>query len=379
MSKRINIIALVLLLLVSLNLASVVGCDLIPNPAVPSGQAPGVVNEAWSLIFQDYVTKDKLDAEKLAQGAVTGMVDALNDPYSAYLPPDTYRLTESDLQGKFNGIGAVVTIRDNQPTVVMPFPDSPAEKAGIQTGDVILAIDDNSTEGTSLEETVLRIRGPKGTSVKLLILHEGEIQPQEIEVIRAEITVHSVLFEMRGDIAYIRLLTFSENTDIELISVLGNVTQAKATGIVLDLRRNLGGLVDSVTDVASHFLHEGVVAYLVDNQEKEEVYSVRPAQVTTDLPIVVLTDNFTASASELLAGALQDYDRAIVAGKLTYGKGSANTLYPLSDGSGLYLTTARWYTPDRRLIEGKGIEPDYPLTLEGDDLVQWAIDYLNGK
>ena len=222
---------------------------------------------------------------------------------------------------------------------------------------------------------MLHIRGPKGTSVRLLILHQGETEPEEIEIVRAEIELPSVYFEMRGDIAYINITYFSERTDEELSPVLESITQEAATGIILDLRSNPGGLLETVVDVASHFLKEGVVVDVVDNQGKHTSSSVKPSEITTDLPMVVLVDNYSASGSEVLAGALQDHGRATIAGTKTYGKGSVNILRQLKDGSGLYITTARWLTPNGRLIEGKGIDPDYELK-EGEDAIQWAIDYL---
>jgi carboxyl-terminal processing protease len=211
------------------------------------------------------------------------------------------------------------------------------------------------------------------------IQHQGETTPVELEIVRAEIDLPSVSFEMRGDIAYIRIYNFSDRTDSELSPVLERLKQEGATGIVLDLRTNPGGLLEAVVDVASHFLNEGVVVYVVDNEGKETSYPVQRSSVTTGLPLVVLTDNFSASGSEVLAGAIQDHRRGIVAGTKTYGKGSVNTLNKLQDGSGIYITTARWLTPNRQLIEGKGIEPDYELKLEGDDAIQWAIDYLKGE
>jgi carboxyl-terminal processing protease len=181
---------------------------------------------------------------------------------------------------------------------------------------------------------------------------------------------------MRQDIAYINITHFSELTDEELTEVLESITAEGANAIILDLRSNPGGLLHAVIDVASHFLTEGVVTNVVDNEGKHTTNAVSPKEVTTDLPMVVLVDAFSASGSEVLSGALQDHGRATIAGAVTYGKGSVNILRQLSDGSGLYVTTARWLTPDGRLIEGEGISPDYELELEGEDAVQWAIDYL---
>jgi carboxyl-terminal processing protease len=374
-----KIIIISLLVAVSVVVSFGAGCVL-TRQIIPSTDSHlDAVKEAWDIIFRDYVDQSKLDASKLSQAAIKGMVEALDDPYTAYLDPQSYQLSTSNLQGKFEGIGATVGVRDKQIMIIAPVPNSPADKAGIRAGDIILGVNGESTEGLSLEEVVLRIRGPKGEPVRVTIQHQGETTPVELEIVRAEIELPSVSFEMRGDIAYIRIYNFSDRTDSELSPVLERLKQEGATGIVLDLRTNPGGLLEAVVDVASYFLNEGVVVYVVDNEGKETSYPVQRSSVTTDLPLVVLTDNFSASGSEVLAGAIQDHKRGIVAGTKTYGKGSVNTLNKLQDGSGICITTARWLTPNRRLIEGKGIEPDYELKLEGDDAIQWAIDYLKGQ
>jgi carboxyl-terminal processing protease len=257
------------------------------------------------------------------------------------------------------------------------MPDSPAEGAGIKAGDVILEVEGSPTSEMSLEEAVLRIRGPKGTPIKLLILHVDETEPEEIEIIRGSIQVPSIIFEMRDDIAYIRIYSFSQRTDEELGKALEDINEEETTsGLILDVRSNPGGLLGVVVDVTSHFLEEGIVVSVVDNEGGEETLAVNRQNVMTDLPIVILSDNFSASGSEVLIGALQDHGRATVAGTKTFGKGSVNILNRLKDGSGLYITIARWYTPNGRLIEGEGIEPDHILDLEGEDTIKWAIDYL---
>jgi carboxyl-terminal processing protease len=337
-------------------------------------QGLGVVGQAWGIIFQDYVDKDRLDAEVLADGAVKGMVEALDDPYTAYLDPTAYELSQKGLEGKFEGIGAYVAAEDDKIVVIAPVAGSPADEAGIRAGDVILAVDGKSTAEMSLTEVVLAVQGPKGTTVTLSILHQGETEPVLLEIVRAEIEVPSVRFEMKDDIAYINITNFSERTVEELAPVMEEVKQ-QASGIILDLRSNPGGLLDSVVGVASFFLNEGVVLDVVDNEGNHQTYSVEPG-LATDLPMVVLVDDYSASGSEVLAGALQDYGRAVIAGEKTFGKGSANTMYKLEDGSALYITYARWFTPKGRLIEGEGIHPDYELDLENVDAVQWAIDYL---
>ena len=377
--SKIPKIMVIALLVVSLALSFGAGCALDTRTPPSSSQSLDVVEEAWNIIFQDYVDKDRLDASKLSQAAIKGMVEAVDDPYTSYLDAETYQLSLSSLEGKFEGIGAQVAVKDNQLMIIAPIADSPADKAGIRAGDKILEIDGRSTLEMSLVEAVLLVRGPRGTTVRLLILHQGETEPEEIEIVRAEIELPSVHFEMRQDIAYINITYFSEGTDEELSPVLDSITREAATGIILDLRSNPGGLLPIVIDVASRFLTEGVVVDVVDNQGKHTTMTVKRNGVTTDLPLVVLVDSYSASGSEVLAGALQDYGRATIAGTITYGKGSVNILRQLQDGSGLYITTARWLTPNGRLIEGEGICPDYELELEGEDAIQWAIDYLKSN
>ena len=375
MSKRIKIIVVSLFVAVIIALSFGAGCFLGNwNSTEPF---PAVIEEAWEMIFQDYVEKDNLDADALIQGAIGGMVEAVDDPYTAYLDAETYQLSLQDLAGSFEGIGAHVAVRDEQIVIIAPIADSPADEAGIKAGDIILEVDGQSTAEMSLVETVLKVRGPEGTTVALLVLHEGETEPELIEIARAEIEVPSVSFEMRGDIAYINITDFTERTPEELSLVMETVNQ-QASGIIVDLRGNLGGPLDSVLDVAGFFLEEGKeLLDVVDNEGNHDVYLVEHSQHVTDLPMVVLVDGYSASASEVLAGALQDYGRATIAGTTTLGKGSANILYRLSDGSGLYITTGRWLTPDGRLIEGEGLSPDYEL--EGEDAIQWAIDFLGGE
>ncbi len=385
MPKNYKIPIVTLVLMISLVLSLFAGCifnaetELKPDNTdieVDSELGLEVVEQAWEIIFEDYVDRDKLDPAKLSQAAIEGMLEALDDPYSSYLSKDNYRASIEGLEGKFEGIGAYVGMKGEQIMIIAPILDSPADKAGIRPGDIIMGIDGDSAAGLSLNEAILRIRGPKGTPVRLLILHEGETEPVEIEITRDEIQLSSIFFEMKGDTAYIAIMHFTERTNEELKPVLAKMTQEGASSIIVDLRSNPGGLLESVIDVASRFIDDGVVLYVVDNQGERTTHSVNSGIKNTSLPIVVLTDNYTASASEVLAGALQDHNRATIAGTKTYGKGSVNLLYPLKDNSGLYITYARWLTPDGHLIEGKGITPDFELDLKGDDAVQWAIDYL---
>jgi carboxyl-terminal processing protease len=374
--SRNKTVGLSLLLVVIIALSFVAGYSLGSHRPTTVPEELDAVVEVWNIIFEDYVEPERLDAGELSEGAIQGMMEVLDDPYSAYLDAETYQWFLENIEGQYEGIGAHVTIRDEQIIIIAPIPDTPAARAGIRAGDRIMEIDGQSTEGMSLEEAVIRIRGAQGTSVSIQILHEGDTEPELVEIVRAEIEVPSVYFEMKETIAYIGINRFSENTVEELDSVINDISQGNATGIILDLRRNGGGLVTTVVHVASYFLDEGVVFYIVDRQGEKTALNVLSNVETTDLPMVVLVDEYSASGSEVLAGALQDYGRATIAGQTTFGKGSANELRELGDGTGLYITTARWLTPNGRLIEGEGLRPDYELNLEEVDAVQWAVDYL---
>ncbi len=377
MRKIIIISAVSLLLVVSFVLVFSVGCAIGTEKLSDEDLSLKVVEEVWDLIFNDYVDRDELDTAALGEGAIEGMLDALDDPYSSYMDPESFELSWSGIEGKFQGIGAYVSMKDDKITIIAPITGSPADKAGIRAGDIILGIDGDSTEDMTLNEAVLRIRGPEGTTVRILVLHLDETEPEELEIVRAEIEISSVYLEMMDDIAYIYISNFTERTDEELEPVLDSISREAATGIILDLRSNPGGLLTSVVDVTSRFIQKGVVLYAEDNRGNTESFKVKENVRKTDLPMVVLTDNYTASASEVLSGALQDYNRAVIAGTVTYGKGSVNTLYTLQDGSGVYITTHRWLTPNGKLIEGKGITPDYELKEE--DAIEWALDYLKNN
>jgi len=376
MFKRTRVLVTSILMTV-LVLWTCTGCDIfVFTSPVPTSAGVDLVDEAWDIISQEYVEPDVIDATELNRAAVEAMVTALNDPYTAYLDPEEYELNITHQEGTFGGIGATVGVREGHIIIVAPIPGTPAARAGIKAGDIIQAVNGASIERLSVEEVVLIIRGPEGTPVKVTIIHEGEDTPVELEIIRETINVPSVTYELREGIAYIIITHFSDRTDEELLPIIRQLKTDKAAGIIIDLRSNPGGAVETVVNVASCFLDKGVVMYLVDNSGHETSYPVEKSEVHTDLPIVVLTDNYSASGSEVLSGAIQDHERGIVAGKVSYGKGSADRWFELSDGSAIYLTVSRWLTPDRRLIEGKGITPDFELDLEGDDLIIWAIDYL---
>jgi carboxyl-terminal processing protease len=378
MFKKLKITA-ALLVIIAIITAFSAGCSLVSTSKTNTASAspgPDIIKQAWDIINNNYVDPSKIDTENETGAAIQGIIKTLDDPYSTYLTPSDYQLIESSLAGQFYGIGAVVSVQNNYPVIVSTMAGSPAEKAGIKAGDVIQAINGEPTEGMSPDLAASKIRGPDGTTVKLLILHQGQTAPVEITVTRAKINLTSVYFEMRDSYAYIVISEFTSRTESEFAPIIPQLKTENAKGIVLDLRGNGGGSLDSIVEVASHFVKEGIIVQVRDREGKIEIDKVIPGKATTDLPMVVLVDHDTASASEALAGALQDHDRALIAGNVTFGKGSAGLIYHLDDGSGIYLMLYRWLTPNGRLIEGQGIEPDIELTLTGDDAVDWAINYL---
>jgi carboxyl-terminal processing protease len=340
------------------------------------GTGPTVIDQAWSEILTEYVDQEAINTETLSHGAIRGMLQALDDPYSSFLEAEDYTRISSDFEGVFEGIGAYITVKEGKLSVIAPIADSPAEKAGIKAGDIILEIDGESVENMSFAEAILKIRGPQGTQLELLIVREGESEPFIVEIIRAKVEVTSVRMEMKGDFAHITITEFTQRTGQEMGEILQGIDESTTRGIILDVRGNPGGILDVVVEVASYFLDEDVILYIKDNQG--EVSPKNRVKVTPviDLPIILLVDSSSASGSEVLAGALQDYGRAIIAGTKTYGKGSVNAFIELNDGSAILLTISRWLTPNQHLIEGQGIVPDIELEVTGEEAVQWAIDYL---
>ncbi len=331
-----------------------------PPPIVP-GELE-VVWEAWELLREDYVDRSKLDPEAFSEFAIRGMLRVLEDAQTAYVSPEVLAGSFSDtFRGAFEGIGAYVQMTLKGELIIShPIEGSPAEAAGIKAGDVVLEADGESLEGLSVLEAVAKIRGPGGSIVKLLVKHLGAIDPILIEVTRGTITLPSVLLRSEpGDpFAHIRITQFYPNTLGPLKETIQTSIDGGAKGLILDLRGNPGGTLDAVVDVASLFINEGLVLYVEKGDGTRTNWAARPDKYLTDIPMVLLVNAGSGSSSEVLAGALQDHERAVVIGDTTFGKGSVNILRRLSNDAGLYITIAYWYTPDGRLIQSEGIIPD---------------------
>ena len=333
------------------------------------------VAEVWEILEREHIGGKQLDGQQLSDGAIRGMMQALDDPYAAFLTPDQFDLHTSDIQGFFEGIGAEVSVRDGNITILAPMPDTPAEKAGILPGDIILEIEGESTQGISLMEAVAKIRGEEGTSVELLILHLNNSQPVLITITRGVIPLESVRLLMQvGQIGHLRLFTFAGTSDRELSKALERFERSKGLGLVLDLRNNPGGLLSSVVDVTSQFIDGGLVLYQVDAQGNRTEWEAKSGGNAKDIPMVVLVNEFSASASEVFVGAMMDHDRATVIGTTTFGKGSINNVWPLTDGSGVNFTIAHWFTPNGVLIEGEGISPDIVQEASEDESEDRQLD-----
>ena len=324
-----------------------------------------IIWETWAILTRDFVERSEIDPTVISEGAINGMLQALGDPHTHYVSPQAFEGSQDTLHGEFQGIGAhVSTNRNGVVVIVAPIAGGPAEAAGIRPGDQILAVNGESIEGMSLLEAVSIIRGPEGTAVTLLVKHLGAIDPVEIEIIRGVIPLASVLVRHQpGDaLMHIRLTNFYPETNEELGAAIREGIQLGGKGLVLDVRDNPGGLLSSVIDIAAMFLEEGLILYQVNGAGERTNWGVNSPGEFMDLPMVILANGWSASASEVLVGALQDQGRAMVIGETTFGKGGVNVLRPLSNGGGIVITTSRWYTPDGRLIQDLGVDPDIEVT-----------------
>jgi len=324
--------------------------------------------EAWDIVHKQYVDQP-VDDTKLMQGAIKGMMDALGDKQTFYMDPQLYNNETSSLQGEYEGIGAFVDTTGDYLTIVSPIAGSPAEAAGLHPGDKIIAIDGEDMTGFTPEEARQKVLGPAGTKVDLTIARSGEPEPLKFAITRAKINVPSVTGKMLDNgIAYVDINTFGEKTANELNTILVDLLKNNPKGIIIDLRNDPGGYLNTAVDVASQFIPSGVVLYEQHGNGSRDSYTVHGDGLATELPLVVLINEGSASASEILAGALQDYGRATLVGTKSYGKGSVQQWIPLSNNQGAArVTIARWLTPHERAIDHVGLDPDIYVQMTIED------------
>jgi len=356
-----------------------------PTIAIPpaTGKPIDLFWETWNLIQQDYYG-DLPSENQVIYGAIRGAMNTLDDPFTGFLEPKIAAIQREDDSGSFEGIGAQVTMRDGQLTIVSTFKDQPAEKAGLHQGDIVLKVDDTPIQNMSIYEAISLIRGPAGTPVHLTIAREGQ-EPFEVEITRARIDIPVVESKMlENGIGYVSMYDFSSDTSAKLADAIQKLLEQNPKGLILDLRGNPGGFLNEAVLTAGLFLPKDQVVV-------SERYKDAPPQVlqnpidpiAADIPMVVLVDGGSASASEIVAGALQDHGRAKLIGEKTFGKGSVQLRYELSDGSELRVTVARWFTPNDRAIHGEGLEPDIvvkrteeDIEAERDPQLDRAVEYL---
>lgn len=317
-----------------------------------------VFSEVLSLIESNYV--EPVENDTMIDGAIRGMVKAL-DPHTSYLPPASYKEMQVETTGKFGGLGIEISIRDGVLTVVSPIEDTPAFKVGVKSGDKIIKIEDESTMDMTLQDAVSRLRGETGSPVTITIYRESFKAPKEFTIVRDIIKVRSVVKKLyKKDIGYIKIRSFSKNTSMDLDKALDDLSKEGITKLILDLRNNPGGLLNQAVEVTDRFLsRENLIVYTKGRSDEQNMRFTSHDKVAgVSYPLIIMVNGGSASASEIVAGALQDLNRAVILGTPTFGKGSVQTIIPLSDGSALRLTTARYYTPSGRVIQENGIEPD---------------------
>jgi len=329
--------------------------------------------EAWNIVHNQYVDQP-VDDVVLMQGAIRGMMEAVGDPHTSYLEPLVYKTETSRMQGSYEGIGAVVDTTGDYLEIISPMEGSPADKAGLRPGDQVIAIDGEDMTGVDAEQARQKVLGPKGTEVTLMVLRGGESQPLTFVIMRDEIKVHSAEGKMLDNgIGYVDINTFGEKTTAELRQTLDELMAQNPKGVVIDLRNNSGGYLTTAIEVTSEFIGKGVIMYEKYGDGRRDEYTALGDGRATNIPLVVLINEGSASASEILAGALQDYGRAKLVGVQSYGKGSVQNWQLLSNDQGaVRVTIARWLTPKERTIDSVGLTPDVIVEMTADD-------FANGK
>ena len=371
---------------------AIVGIRPLINTAAkaPQGVDFNLFWDAWSLIHEKYVDKDKLDTQNLVYGAIEGMINATGDPFTNFLKPDLSKKFREEIKGEFGGVGIEIGMRKNELTVISPIKDSPADKVGIKAGDKIIKIDDKDATGITIQEAVSLIRGKKGTSVTLVIFRNGLSKTQEFKIIRDTIRIPTVDLKFIGDnesIAYLQVYSFNENVDADFRKAAQQILASRADRIILDLRNNPGGLLDSAIYLASWFLSENdTVTIEKFGDGRQEIFKAENIGSLKHLPIVILVNKGSASASEILAGALKDNRKISVIGEKSFGKGSVQEVFNMTDSkSTLKITIAKWLTPNGTSINDNGIDPDIPVEMKDEDAenkkdpqLDKAIDIVKG-
>ncbi len=387
---RVGLAAVIAALVIAAAFAAGVIADRSFNPSVsvPTSEPPEVAGQfqvfwqAWNLVNQYYVDKSALDPKRMTYGAISGMLDSLGDiGHTRFLRPEDLKAEQETLSGKLEGIGIEVSIRNGVPTVVAPIDGTPAAEAGLRPGDVIVKVNGEPTSKMSLSQVVSKIRGPAGTQVTITIVHQGSTELIDKTIVRANIQVPNVTWALvpGRPVAILRISQFGQGEADQLIQAVGDAQKAGATKFVLDLRNSPGGYVDQAVRTASQFLSSGIVYIERDRDGNQKPVRVQGKGTATDIPMVTLVNAGTASASEILAGALQDNGRSKVVGERTFGTGTVLSLFQLKDGSALYLGTSEWLTPKGKAIRNNGIEPDIevPLASDASPLVPGAIKRMS--
>ena len=313
-------------------------------------------SEVLTQVQKNYVDETKV--KDLVQGAIRGMLSTL-DPHSAYMTPEMYKEMQVETKGEFGGVGIQIGVKENRLAVIAPIDGTPAQRAGIKAGDYITKVNEESTKDLTLMDAVQKMRGPKGTKVNLTIQRDGANDPLQFTLVRDTIKIESVKSKVLENIGYVKLTQFQEATGRDLGRVLKQFKDQKVQSTILDLRNNPGGLLTAAVEVSEQFLPNGkLVVYTKGRESKKDEWFAKGKDQMDDSPMIILVNEGSASASEIVAGALQDYGRAVIVGTTSFGKGSVQTILPLGDGSGLRLTTAKYYTPKGRSIQSTGITPD---------------------
>lgn len=324
--------------------------------------------EAWNIVHEQYVDQP-VDDVTLMQGAIRGMIESLGDEHSSYMDPKTFEDANAGLAGEYEGIGAWVDTTADYLTIISPISGSPADRVGLQSGDKVVAIDGNDMTGIDAELARQRVLGPAGTTVVLTIAREGESEPLDFSITREKIVIKSATGEMLdNNIGYVQITTFGDKTTSELRAALADLMAQNPDGLIIDLRNNGGGYLQTSVEVASEFIGDGVILYEQYGDGQRTSYRAQKNGQATEIPLVVLINEGTASASEIVAGAIQDYGRGKLVGVTSYGKGSVQNWIPLSDDQGaVRITIAKWLTPKERAINGEGLTPDVEIEMTAED------------